>query len=334
MSPFGRKRPLEPTTIKHKSPSPRRDDREFGFAQGRLSRAGETHFPKGMSPPVSFCRTRRNGCFWARKISASMTVEAAVVLPLFLFFFIQLGCAMEMIRLHGNLQLALWEVGNRLSVYGYALGQGEGEGKGRLPAEISDLAFSYTYIKGQVTAYVGESYLEHAPLAGGADGLQFWESRRDASGDTFRILVSYRVSPWLQEPKAAPFWMANKYYGHIWNGYDLGKASGGGDPLADWVYVAQNGAVYHQDRNCSHLALSIRAVNAAQIEGERNADGGRYSACEKCVRGSAAGQTVFVAEDGDRYHSSRQCSGLRRTVFAMTRREAQVKYRPCSRCGG
>ena len=52
------------------------------------------------------------------KASGSMTVEAAVVLPLFLFFFLNLGSAMEMIRLHSNLQLALLQVGNRLSVYG------------------------------------------------------------------------------------------------------------------------------------------------------------------------------------------------------------------------
>ena len=51
------------------------------------------------------------------KVPASMTVEAAIVLPLFLFFFLNLMSSIEMIRLHGNLQLALWETGNRMTVY-------------------------------------------------------------------------------------------------------------------------------------------------------------------------------------------------------------------------
>ena len=53
-----------------------------------------------------------------------MTVEASIVLPLILFFFMNLASSIEMIRLHGNLQLALWETGNELIVYGYALDSG------------------------------------------------------------------------------------------------------------------------------------------------------------------------------------------------------------------
>ena len=53
-----------------------------------------------------------------RFIKGSMTVEAAVVLPLFLFFFISLSSSVEMIRLHGNISLALMETGNKISYYG------------------------------------------------------------------------------------------------------------------------------------------------------------------------------------------------------------------------
>ena len=42
--------------------------------------------------------------FFFKPLHAGMTIEASIVLPLFLFFFLNLGCAIEMIRLHGNLQ--------------------------------------------------------------------------------------------------------------------------------------------------------------------------------------------------------------------------------------
>ena len=48
----------------------------------------------------------------------SMTVEASVVLPLFMIFFINLSCSLEMIRLHSNIDVALWNVGNDLTIYG------------------------------------------------------------------------------------------------------------------------------------------------------------------------------------------------------------------------
>ena len=42
-------------------------------------------------------------------VKASMTVETALVLPLFCFFMIHMGSAIEMMRLHGNLEVALWD---------------------------------------------------------------------------------------------------------------------------------------------------------------------------------------------------------------------------------
>ena len=44
-------------------------------------------------------------------VRGSMTVEAALVLPLFCLFVISMGNAIEIIRLHGNLEVALWNAG-------------------------------------------------------------------------------------------------------------------------------------------------------------------------------------------------------------------------------
>lgn len=318
---------MQPTII-HKSPSPRHDNKHLGFAQNLIFRVFNPTSLKGISLPTFFSKGLS---LFYRRVPASMTVEAAVVLPLFVFFFINLGCAIEMIRLHGNLQLALWETGNRLSVYGHALGSGDEEGGNGFLQEVSDIAFSYTYVKGQVVDYAGGEYLNQSPLSYGTDGLQFVESELFTSENTFEIVLTYAVSPWLQVPGVGPFRMANKYYGHIWNGYRLPGTSLGGEEQADFVYVAQNGTVYHDDRNCSHLSLTIRQVSAGQVEQERNANGGRYTACEKCAKGLMP-QVVYIGEEGDRYHYNRDCSGLKRTVFTMTKQKAKEQYRPCSRC--
>ncbi len=283
--------------------------------------------------------------FYKKKLSAGMTVEASMVLPLFLFFFVNLGSATEMIRLHGNLQMALWEVGNRMCVYGYAIDNLEGiKGNGGEKdgnqeewwQELSDIALSYTYVKSQVVNYVGESYLESSPLDGGASGLQFWESDVSGSGqnsvsqDTLDLIMTYQVSPWLDIPFVRPFRMSNRYYGRYWTGYELQtKGTDAGDK-SDVVYVAENGSVYHETRDCTHLKLRIREVTLGEAESARNGNGARYTLCSKCGKSNFRG-SVYITDEGNFYHYDRNCSGLKRTVHIIPRLQA-LAYRPCSRC--
>lgn len=275
--------------------------------------------------------------FFSKKISAGMTVEAAVVLPLFLFFFLNLGCVMEMIRLHGNLQLSLWQIGSMLSVYGYALDSGELPGEEdngeEWWKELAGNAASAVYVKRKLATSAGEDYLERSPLVGGADGLQLWESQIFGGEDEVDILVTYWVSPLSSLAGFPSFRMANRYYAHIWNGYRLSGGTGNEEEDRT-VYITENGTVYHLNRECSHLQLSIRQVNSGQIDEERNQHGGRFRPCEKCAGGGMPG-ILYITQEGDRYHYSRECSGLKRTVFSMTLKEAlEEGYRSCSRCGG
>lgn len=273
-----------------------------------------------------------------KKVVAGMTVEAAIVLPLFLFFLVNLGSAIEMIRLHGNLQMALWECGNRMCVYGYInapCDDGDAQIDRSVWQEMGDIALTYTYVKGQVVDYVGRDYLEEAPLCKGASGLQFWESDVGAvdeavSGDVLDIVMTYQVKPPLDIPYVKPFRMANRYYGRLWTGYDVTRANEGKDK-EDIVYIAENAQVYHESRNCTHLSLTIQEVAWSELSDARNEKGARYMKCQKCGD-EIGGAVAYVAREGDAYHKNLDCSGLKRTVYIMLRELAIEKYRACSRC--
>ena len=255
-----------------------------------------------------------------RKLKAGMTVEAAVVLPLFLFFVLNLSCAIELIRLHGNLQLALWETGSQLAVYGHGL-------------EDNAVAsmFSYFYVKNQMIRYVGEDYLNNSPLSEGAKGLIPWESKIFTSEDEMDLIITYQVSPWSSLAGFTSFRMANRYYGHIWNGYDISDSGEESRLQSDVVYMAENGKVYHENRNCTHLTLSIQETTWEEAIHKTNQWGRSYTPCEKC---SPQEETVilYITDEGERYHSDRNCSGLKRTVFSVPRNRVSG-YRACSRCG-
>lgn len=295
-----------------------------------------------------------------------MTVEASIVLPLFLFFFMNLASSIEMIRLHGNLQLALWKTGNELTVYGYVLDSGvspdegiqadnglssdggmradsrvasggdmkpDNEQSGETQEEnwwrrLSSALFSSVFVKAQLVHMLGNDYLDSSPLRSGADSLMLWESEVFGTEDTIDLVVTYSVAPWTETAGFLFFRMANRYYGHIWNGY----AVSGQAQTEEVVYIAENGQVYHPDRNCTHLRLSVKIIDSADLGAARNNYGKRYSACAKCVKGGKM-QIIYITDEGDKYHYNRDCPGLKRTVSPMLKLEAEKRYRPCSRCG-
>lgn len=338
-----------------KRPSPKHNNHIQSSAQSSISFQDKNtpnlfRFPDSIKE-TSLCISR-NGM-----MKASMTVEAAIAVPIFLFFFLNLMISIELIRLHGNLQLALWETGNRMTLYGGILsetdreeGQREqkqneqvhSEERGKTDAlgatgeqgntekeeswwkELAGVVWSYTYVKSQIIEYLGKDYLEQSPLADGTDSLHFLESHVFEDKDCFEVIVTYSVSPLCSISGFRPFRMANRYYGHLWNGYELPGTE------ETYVYVTENGAVYHVDRDCTHLKLSVRLVTWQQACVERNENGKKYVACEKCTT-SDIPNAVYITNEGDCYHFVRDCPGLKRTVSCIPISQAK-ELRPCQRC--
>ncbi len=161
-----------------------------------------------------------------------------------------------------------------------------------------------------------------SPLDGGSDGLQFLES--DIEGDIYTINMTYRIAGISQLSGFKKFRMANRYYGHMWNGYEIPEAED-----EEYIYVTENGRVYHTNRECTHIRLSVRVVEATEALRE-------YRPCEKCtdkIPHPTGGLLFFVSENGECYHSRRDCPGLKRTVQKIPKEEA-FKYEVCSRCRG
>lgn len=101
------------------------------------------------------------------------------------------------------------------------------------------------------------------------------------------------------------------------------------------VYVAVNGKVYHLDRECTYLRTRIHATTVNQMWDLRNQSGGIYYPCEDCCRAKEqeGNTSVYFTSYGNRYHISRNCSKIRRTVKKVHRSEVG-NLTACSKCGG
>lgn len=287
------------------------------------------------------------------KNKGSMTVEATIVLPIFLFFFLALMSLLDMIRLQGNISIALWNTGRELAIYsgthseafknipptGHHQGEqgqeetGNSGKKGDNNDLFEDVLVGYGYVKQQLVHYLGKDYLEDSPLKRGASSLQFIESDIFTAGGDIDLVVTYEVSPLVSIPGFWRFRMANRYYGHSWGGYGGTAVGIQQDEEEVLVYVTKNSEVYHLTSSCSNLLLKIRATTPILLDQERNNGGSKYKACEYCGKGKMPSE-IYVSSEGDKYHYSKDCQGLKRTYSVVPLSEVEMDHRPCSRCGG
>ena len=107
-------------------------------------------------------------------------------------------------------------------------------------------------------------------------------------------------------------------------GYDRSQDDDDDD---EYVYVAENGSVYHNSRSCYHIRIFVRSVSGEVLDDRYSG----LSACRICGRYKSNG-VIYVTEQGDKYHYSLGCSGLKRTIYRKKKSECGGLPQ-CSECG-
>lgn len=271
-----------------------------------------------------------------------MTVEAALALPLFLFFFFNILFLLDVVRLQSRVTAALQQAGDRICEYAwyreYAAGGGSGDGSQEtlIPGAAGDI-LSLAYVSGEVRDHLGSSYMNSTCLRGGSGGISCLHSRILSGNSLVEIHADYKTRPFIPILCGPDLSIRSTYYGHAFTGYDIGgeagSESGGKGEGTDTahVIVAENGVVYHTDPDCVYLKPRVRQVDASALRDLRADDGSIYHPCEYC-HPSPEGK-VYVTPDGDRYHSTEHCSRLARTTHEETAEQAEGHLRPCPKCG-
>lgn len=255
----------------------------------------------------------------------SLTVEAALVIPIFLFAIAALLSFTDILRLQMKMDSAMSQCARELAVYGYAQNVFLPEGSEDLPLPVETL-FSETYIRNRIASKLGSGYLSWSP-AGGSQGIHFIGSRI-MEQDRIELYSTYYVTPFFMLSPKAGFLTGQSAVARAFTGYDNLSV---GDPSQneEYVYITPEGKAYHKKRSCHYLDLSIEKIFEDELSGFRNQDGSIYHACPLC--GDTGGRTVFITNYGDKYHKDVLCSGLKRTVEMVP--ISQVGSRtPCPKC--
>lgn len=283
---------------------------------------------------LSVCRLikRVSSIIFQKGISAfgkgSMTLEAAFVLPFFLFAVINILYAVNIIGAQSRINAALHQTGNKMAFAGYAYERAVGNA---LPDSLANVVMSEIYARGQIVEYVGRDYLNQSCIEGGAPGMSLSGSFVMGQGDVIDLRVSYRVKPFSSLMGFEGFSLSQRYYGKAWTGYDVTQHVSDTKEEDPMVYITKTGTVYHLDRNCTYLNPAVESLPKEAVLDERNQSGGKYYSCGTCGGDRGQGQ-VYVTSYGGSYHSRLNCPGLKRTIYTVPLSETDGRRR-CSKCG-
>ena len=260
---------------------------------------------------------------------ASLTLEAAMVVPIFLFAILNLCSMVEIFEIQMSMQSALHQTAKEMAVEGYAYNlMGDSSITKSLPVQVG---FSETYVRGKVNKLVTKEKLDHSIIKNGSKGISYSFSKI-MEKDRIELVAVYSIAPRFSMVPFSDIYTFSQAKVRAFTGYDSTMDTRRNHEEEQYVFVTQSGTVYHMDRGCSHLKLSIKLITKGDLSLARNEGGGKYKACRSCKAGKSESNLFLVTNHGDKYHTSVSCTGLKRTIRSIPLREA-TGYGPCSRCG-
>ena len=273
-----------------------------------------------------------------RKPKGSLTLETAIVLPVFLSLAISLISILEMMNLYARVEYALHETAREMAVMAYpaeyiktaGAEYFESDTELELPDEgLLNPLLSETLVRAMFTEQFGLGNLNKSLIKNGEGGIFFFRSSViDDKGD-IDLIVTYKVEPLFNLFNIGEMIFANRVRVHSWVGYKISDE----DTNEEYVYITENASVYHTNRDCTHLRLSIDTVSKEDISSCRNKDGKKYERCRKCAKDADEEEIMFyyITDYGEAYHTSLSCSGLKRTIYKVKLSEVADK-KCCERC--
>lgn len=258
-------------------------------------------------------------------LSASATVEASLVIPLYMYAVIAVIYVMQILNVRSDVDRAVYNALRSMSKYAYI-------------NEDSDKSYSQQEIYFMIISELGTEYAKSHNIAGGNAGIVISDISSDECSSKIEFTLKYAVKNPFNIFGAGVFTINQQFSAEAWLGQEYAQEWQRDNLSEDKVYVTSEGTVYHRDRSCRTINIIIDKADISDLEQLRNSSGGKYYLCERCKGFKTNGDKlmkneIYITDYGDRYHFNINCSALKRTVFeipysAVGQREA---CKVCSR---
>jgi len=256
-------------------------------------------------------------------LKASLTVEAALVLPLILFCIILLMMPLHMMNADRKVQKVCEDVASDVSKYLYTvnelnkgtLNSSSSENDSRISTymDIADGPALGAFAAARIKSEVDDQRLKIVNVL---------NSDLDSRDDmvTVRIDYAYKLPfnvfdmGFLQQEVTASR--------RAWVGADGSMDRGGEAVDEEWVYIGKNPTRYHLSATCHYLYNDWKR---AIVVASGKADG--KAPCDICGRTAVPGQTVYITPNGDKYHTDTGCPAMK--AYPQMVRKSEVEHLGC-----
>lgn len=255
---------------------------------------------------------------------ASMTVEAALLVPIFLFLMLNLLCGIRFIEMQSRILAASHQIQRQVMVYGYGTQKADFMENLGITGEWLSIGFLKEMIKKEIKADGG------AQVDLDVSKIMLSGSDINSEKGTVNLQVSYLAKTIFPQIGGVKIYLGTNLFGHMFSGYRGDEEESNTSDHDEMVFITKEGTVYHCNRNCRYLTLSISEVEKEEVSKKRNMDGERYRSCDMCVSQSI--DCYYITDYGTSYHGSLMCPGLKRTIYTIKRSEVGNRG-CCVKCG-
>lgn len=275
--------------------------------------------------------------------SASLTVEAGFVLPIFLFAGVLLMMPLRIMNVQRQVQAVMEDVSEELGqavclkssvVWGgseeSAGEESVGEGSAREKTAGDEAQNTWTSTAALIYAETAiRIRLRDYPV----EQLTLRRSHLLEDGATIDLIIDYEMKLPFSFLGLKNVKRTNRSFRRAWIGRDGwdGSSQETVNGPEQIVYVGRDSTRYHVSSSCHYLNNQLTRVALTQIGEYRNKNGGRYTPCSRC--GKSVVGIVYITPSGEHYHSTSSCTAIQAYVSAVPL--SQVEYLgACSYCSG
>lgn len=258
-----------------------------------------------------------------RRNRGYITVEASIIIPLFLFFMLAMAGICMTLMAEAHIHQALASATDYSAQHCYLKQKLSGTQEAEKPKDNGidiEKLMDMAVIKKQFVTYLGEDFYVERMISGGREGILVTVKKDKKNSKIMLVTARYQVN--LQIPLLGTYSLSlsNQIKQKAFVGFSKEECNNNDC----YVFITPNREAYHMRRDCTHLQLEVRSVSAYAKH--------NYDACYYCGKRDNI-KTYYISKSGGVYHTSRDCVGLKRTVRRV--KQSSVKgVGACERCGG
>lgn len=269
-------------------------------------------------------------------------MEAALVIPLFVYATVAVIFMLHVLMVRTQVNNALYNTVRKINRYAYiseSVQELSDEDKNDIfnnlkksedDAGICRKVITNVELVAVFIDEIGGSYAKDNYITGGNAGWVFAGTKVLDNGSTIEVKLTYRIyNPfnifgkqgiYIHEHCLTDAWLGEDRNTYVPSEYNQGDM---------YVYVTENGQVFHTDIDCTYLLHQIRTASINDVSQLRNDAGAKYYKCSKCDEKS---DTIYYTPYGRRYHTTSTCEVLQRNVTSIKREIAEKTMRCCIKC--